>query len=304
MMYVLAHAEHNRSGIAFAQHYSVRASERGLIPGGDAAWNSNYTEKTFGIDTTHDATHGTASAGDFARARPDLFLRHVLTNLIDSRTVVLVFLVFTIGLWPWLQEDLRSLRAASVFFLMMSVPPLVDVVVIYPREHYAMLLVPALIVFAVRVADPLLRKQPRVRWVLATGFVLIWALTLHRHHPTTPGSAFAAERLNLHRVECARSVDEAAVSANPTNFDVALIPAIYFVHPRTNAALAAPADWDEFKTWAAVNKPAWISVDADLETKYGVTLMELDKFLQDEMNYERHLCPAEAQFAIYTNEGR
>lgn len=304
MYYVLRHAEHNRSGIAFAQHYSVRASERGLIPTGDSAWNSDYTERTFGIDTTHDATHVTASIGDFARAKPRLFLMHILANLCDRRTIVLVLLVLGVGLWPWLRKELRPLRAASVFFLVLSVPPLVDVVVIYPREHYAMLLVPALIIFAVRLADPLLRKQPRVLWVVAAGFVLIWTLTLRRHHPTTPGSAFAAERLNLRRVECARDVDEAAVSSYPVVFDVVQIPDVYFVHPRTNAALAAPGTWTDFKSWVAGNRPAWVSVDADLGARYGVTAGEMDEFLRDDMKYARHLCPAEAQLAIYTNDAR
>lgn len=302
MLYVLAHAEHNRSGIAFAQHYSVRASERGLIPSGDSAWNSDYTERMFGIDTAHDATHTTASIGDFARAKPRLFVLHILGNLFDRRTMVLVLLVLSVGLWPWLREGLRPLRPASAFFLVLCVPPLMDIVVIYPREHYAMLLVPALIMFGVRLADPWLRKQPRVLWVLAAGFVLIWALTLHRHHPTTPGSAFAAERLNLYRVECAREVDAAALSQNAAIFDVALIPDIYLVHPRTNAAIAAPAGWDGFKAWATESRPAWVSVDADLATRYGVTAGELDDFLREGLGYTRHVCPAKAQFAIYTND--
>jgi hypothetical protein len=131
MLYVLAHAQHNRSGIAFAQHYSVRASERGLVPKGDAAWNSDYTERTFGIDTSHDATHVTASIGDFARAKPRLFLRHILTNLCDSRTVLFLPLVLAVGLWPWFRKDLRPLRAASAFFLVICVPPLADIVVIH-----------------------------------------------------------------------------------------------------------------------------------------------------------------------------
>lgn len=304
MLYVLAHAQHNRSGTAFAQHYSVRASERGLVPKGDAAWNSDYTERTFGIDTSHDATHGTASIADFARAKPRLFLRHILTNLCDSRTVIFLPLVLVVALWPWIRKDLRSLRAASAFFVMVSLPPLVDIVVIYPRDHYAILLVPALIVLAVRLAEPLLRKNPPVPWVLAIGFALIWLLTLHRHHPTAPESALTGERLNLRRVQCARNVDRAAVSPNSVIFDAARIPAIYLVHPRTNTAPAALRDWSEFKIWAVQTRPAWISVDADLATQYHVTPMQFAQFLQNNMGYSPHLCPAEAQLAIYTNDYR
>jgi hypothetical protein len=302
MLYVLAHAQHNRSGIAFAQHYSVRASERGLVPKGDAAWNSDYTERTFGIDTSHDATHGTASIADFARANPRLFLRHILTNLCDSRTALFLPLVLVVAFLPWFRRDLCHLRAASAFFLVLSVPPLADIVVIYPRDHYAILLVPALILLAVQLAVPLLRKKPPVPWVLAFGFTLIWFLTLHRHHPATPGSALTGERLNLRRIQCVRNVDQAALSSNSAVFDIALIPAVYLVHPRTGTAPADLRDWSQFTTWAAQTRPAWISVDADLATQYHVTPMQLDQFLQNELGYTQHLCPAEAQLAIYTND--
>ena len=304
MLYVLAHAQHNRSGIAFAQHFSVRASEHGLVPKGDAAWNSDYTERTFGIDTAHDATHGTASIADFARAKPGLFIRHILTNLRDSRTVFFLPLVLAVTLWPWFRESLRPLCAASAFLLILSVPPLADIVVIYPRDHYAILLVPALVLFAVQLAEPLLPKKPPFSWVLVCGFALIWFLTLHRHHPTAPGSALTLERLNLRRVQCARNVDRDAVSPNSAIFDAVQIPAIYLIHPRTTTTPADLQDWSELETWAAQTRPAWISVDADLATQYRVTPMQLDQFLQDDMGYSPHLCPAEAMLAIYTNDNR
>ena len=303
MSWVIGHAEHNRSGIAFAQHYSVRASERGLVPKGDAAWNSDYTERTFGIDTTHDATHGTASIGDFARARPGLFLRHILSNLSDRRTVVFLPLVLAVGLLPWLRKDLRSLRGASAFFLCISVPVLADIVVIYPRDHYAILLVPALILLAVQLAA-ILPEKPPFPWVLALGFAMIWYFTLHRQHPTMPGSTLTLEQQNLRRVECAREVDRAAVSAQQTIFDAAQIPAIYLVHPRTSSVPADFRGWPEFKAWAALSRPAWISVDEELAMEYHVTPMQIDQFLQEDMRYEEHLCPAEAQLTIYTDDDR
>ena len=304
MVYVMSHAEHNRSGIAFAQHYSVRASERGLVPKGDAAWNSDYTERTFGVDTKHDATHGTASIGDFARAKPGLFLGHMLRNLSDGRTLLLVPIVLGVALLPWLRRDLRALRGASVFFLMVSLPPLVDIAAIYPRDHYAILLVPALILLAVQLARPLLRERPPVPWVLGVGFALIWLLTLHRQQQTVAGSGLTLEQRNLRRVQCAREIDQAAVSQNSSVFDAATIPAIYLVHPQMSIAPATLLEWAGFKAWAVQTRPAWIAVDADLATQYGVTPMQLAQFLQEELGYTLHLCPAEAQLAIYTNDKR
>ena len=173
-----------------------------------------------------------------------MFLRHILTNLSDSRTLFFLPLVLAVGLLPWLREELRPLRAVSAFFLMVSVPPLVDIVAIYPRDHYAILLVPVLILLAVQLAKPLLRERPPVPWVLAAGFALIWFLTFHRQHQTAPGSALTGERLNLRRVQCARSVDQAAVSPNSAILDAAQIPAIYLVHPRTSVGGADPACLD------------------------------------------------------------
>ena len=301
MFYVLAHAQQNRSGIAFAQHYNLRASERGLIPKGDTAWNSDYTEKTFGIDTAHDATHVTASISDFARAKPKLFLRHILANLCDIHTLFLLALVLTVGLWAWFRKDLRALRGASAFFLIISVPPLVDIVVIYPRDHYAVLLVPVLILFAVRLAQPLLPKRAAVAWVLACGFFLIWLTTVHRHHPTMPGSALTLERLNLRRVECVRDADQAAAAAHSAIFDAARIPAIYLARQRTATTPADLGDWSAFKTWAAHIQPAWISVDANVAALYAVTPMQLDQFLRNDMGYTLHTCSADAQLAIYVS---
>jgi hypothetical protein len=304
MSWVIGHAEHNRSGIAFAQHYSVRASERGLVPKGDAAWNSDYTERTFGIDTGHDATHGTVSIGDFARARPGLFLRHMLTNLCDGRTLFLLPIVLGVGLLPWFREDLRPLRAAGAFFLMIGVPPLADIVAIYPRDHYAILLVPSLVLLGVQVARPLLRKRPPTVWVLGAGFALIWLLTLHRQHSTVARSVLTLEQRNLRRVECMREVDQAAASANSAVFDAAQIPAIYLAHPRTDVGITDLRDWPAFKAWAMQTRPAWISVDGDMARRYGVTPIQVDGFLQSDMGYTQHVCPAEAQLAIYTNDAR
>jgi hypothetical protein len=154
------------------------------------------------------------------------------------------------------------------------------------------------------LAEPLLRKKLPVPWVLAFGFALIWFLTLHRQHPTVPGSALTWERLNLRRVQCVRKVDQAALSPNSDVFDAAQIPAVYLVHPRANTTLADLGDWSEFTTWAIQTRPAWISVDADLAAQYRVTPVQLDQFLQNELGYTPHLCPAEAQLAIYTNDSR
>jgi len=302
MLYVLAHTEHNRSGIAFAQHYSVRASERGLVPKGDAAWNSDYTERTFGVDSTHDATHGTASIADFARAKPGLFLRHILTNLCDIRTIVFLPLVLAVALWPWFRSDLRSLRPAGAFFLAVSLPPLADIAVIYPRDHYAILLVPALIVLALQMSGPLLRTKPPAPWMLVPGFALIWFTTLHRQHPTAAGSPLTLEQLNLRRVECARGIDRSTAPANPVIFDAAATPAVYLAHPRTSTAPADLPGWSEFKTWTAQTRPAWISTDVELATQYGVTPVQLDRFLQNDLGYKAHVCPGEAQLTIYTSD--
>jgi hypothetical protein len=300
MIYVLAHTLHERSGMAFAQHYSVRASERGLLPKGDSAWNSDYTERTFGVDTGHDAGHGTASIADFARAKPGLFLRHILTNLCDGRTVVFLPLVLTAGLWPWFRAELRPLRPAAAFFLAVSLPPLVDIAVIYPRDHYAILLVPALIVLALQMAGPLLRMRPPVPWMLAPGCALIWFTMLHRQHPTVAGSPLTLERLNLRRVQCARGVDQFAAPQNPAVFDAAAIPVVYLVHARTSTGAADLPGWVQFKAWAMERRPAWISADAELATQYGVTPGQVDRFLREELGYVPHVCAAEAEITIYT----
>jgi hypothetical protein len=55
MLYVMRHAQSARSGMAFAQHYNVRASEHGLIPNGRDNWKGPYAEQTFGVDLGHTA---------------------------------------------------------------------------------------------------------------------------------------------------------------------------------------------------------------------------------------------------------
>jgi hypothetical protein len=308
---LIAKAPSQRSGMAFAQHFNIRSAFRGEIPLGPDTWRSNYAELRFGVDTGHNAGESTASIGEFFRANPRLFLRQVFDNLTDSHTIFLLAFLLGVVLLPWLRKDTASLRPASLFVLLVSVPPLAGIIVIFPHNHYAAILLPSLTLFALQVLNVERWPRPSIPWVLAPGVALLAYLYIGRAHMQKTPMSF--ERLNLLRIECERQWDQPGSHANASVFSVNEIFPAFLDGPRPLVFPWTLSTWDQFQSWAVENQPAWISVDTPvssqygyvpLATRYGVTPEQLAAFLQRGLGYTAHACRADAQLTVYTHDKR
>jgi hypothetical protein len=300
MVAVMAHSRFSRSGLAFSQHFAARAEEHGLIP--RQPWNSLYAVNAFGIHS--DVVNlGGVSVVDFLRANPYLFARHVLQNLVDRKTLVMLACLLPALLWPWLRGN-RSDRAtqrhrvASIYLALASVPPLLGILVIYPREHYLVLIAPSLLLFIlqmlplphdVRVPTPL---------ILVAACALIF-LVQRRGQPAYDPFR-QTERRDLRRLQCVRAADLLFPDSTRPAFDAAALGNTYFDSPRTIVTPSTLTSWTAFQSFAAQSHPLWITADDALLAQYAITQAQLDSFLQGTMGYRPHPCRTTANLRVYT----
>jgi hypothetical protein len=73
-------------------------------------------------------------------------------------------------------------------------------------------------------------------------------------------------------------------------------PIIRFVLPYTLP------QWSQLTVWALATRPAWIAVNPDLTTQYRVASAQIEQFLQNDLSYIQHPCPAYARMTIYTSD--
>ena len=295
----------NRSGMAFVQHFYMRAALSGLIKPGEGI-DSDYTQRMFGLDQGRNYNHLTHTLGDYFHANPRLFLHHVLANVTDRRTLILLLFLLVVGVGLWFLRG-GELRPVSVYLGCICVPPLVAISLFYPRNHYAMILVPTvalLIVQLLPAGGVLWLRSPRGRIVATMAVVLFFAFLVRvtqlelRYYP------FDFQRRNLARAQCAQDVDRAVSNPSPMVFDGEQNLSIYALHYRNPVQPFELANFAGFKAWVAAKRPVWIAVDPEVEREYAVQRQTMDDFLQRESHYTPHACPVAAEVTIYTQNDR
>lgn len=295
---VLHHADRSRSGIAFAQHFNMRAAEHGGLHT-TAAWKEDYALRVFHLDPGHDATNTTTSIGDFFRANPHLFLRHIARNLIDKRTLEILLPSLVLLAWPWFFGAAAHMRHASFYLLVAALPSVAAMIVIYPRPHYAILVFPMLLLYATQLPDGNGWLTPPL-WVLPVGCLLIWYTNVGsrlRHETLEP----PAIRMNLERIQCTRAFDRSTPARRPV-FDATGIKFIYLFHDHDAQTLATLPTWQQFQTWATTSQPEWISTDPGVAKAYGIAPDDFDDFVRGKLRFTPHVCAAAPELTIYTND--
>jgi hypothetical protein len=303
ILYHLRNYSHARSGMAFAQHYNIQAASRGLLPA-PIAWKLDYAQRVFNVDTAHTAADTTATISQYFHANPRLFLLFVGRNFINFRCLIPLAVLLAAVLWPWLRENARKFRPASLFLLILAVPPMAGVIFIYPDAHYWVIFIPALTVFALHMMKrPQWFDAPSVPWVLGTGCALIWLFNVgFALREDIPLWDVHENQRNLSRVECVRELDLMAEPARPDVFDSAGMVPVYFTNGRRITGPDTLADWPKFRAWVDATRPSWITADAVLGMEYHVSAAELGGFLQGEMGYTAHPCDFDAKMTVYTRD--
>ncbi len=286
-----------RDGIAFMQHFNLRASEHGTLPAGEQAFFSFYAMHRFGLVQRPDQPPPGIAV--YFHANPGLFLNHLRENLCDARTIALSILLAAVILWPWFSRRHRSLRSASLYLGCLSLPPVASMIAIYPRDHYAITLAPALAIFTLQLLEPWRWLKPTPAGALLTAAALLGCLAFSWHYDR---GHFAHERFQLTRIAFAREVDRAAPDADPLVMDMDGDLTPFVPHPRASlASYLWPADWRSFKTWALAHRPAWISYDDQLVARYGVSQAVFEDFARHDLGYTMHVCPQDRKLILFTH---
>ncbi|MEL0028008.1 MAG: hypothetical protein VW625_04990 [Perlucidibaca sp.] len=291
-------SDSGRSGVAFAQHYNLRAAEQGLIA--DDPWTSDYALRVFHVDAGHNAATTTLPLGAYAKADPARFLGHVMTNLRDPRTLVLTLLVLALSLWPWLRRG-REQQAAGLYVLLVSLPPLAASLLIYPRYHYAVTILPVLVLHAVA----LLRCERwlparHVRWLAALALLpmLVFALApdllAQRSLPSRPG---------LTAISCLRTLETERAGQGGLMLDPIGFPATYLRQPWRRVGAQDFSGWPDFTRWLDTARPDWVLVTPGLAGHFGQSPAALDTRLTVTAGYLPRHCPAPSGLTVYVRGG-
>jgi hypothetical protein len=292
MVAVVKHSEQSRSGLAFVQHYNLRASQKGLL-GGESAPLSLYAYKVF-----HVAPRSGATMGEFFRANPRLFLGHVLDNAMDPKFFLALAALVAVTAYLWLIVKEGSLISASVFVVVISIPVAIGSLLVYPRRHYSVIAVPTVLLFAIQVIKPeRWMRKVSVPLVLlgATALIVARPLLKHQipnHHP------------GLLSVRCLRDLDASEAGRSSTMFDSIGIPNVYLISPKVQGSIFYISDLQGFERWTRETKPDWIVTGPDMALQYHMTAAELDELIQSEFRYVPHACPTTTGLTVYTAPAR
>jgi hypothetical protein len=152
-----------RSGVAFEQHYNLRAHERGLLP--ENPWVSSYARQFFAPTTDGGRP---PSIVDYARAKPVEFGAHIVRNTMDPQ-----FLVFVAAAGALLWTTRRQLARWEVLFLLAACFPLVSSsLLIFPRLRYYIAVAPLAVALLANALPVLLAATtPQRRVWLIRGLV-------------------------------------------------------------------------------------------------------------------------------------
>jgi hypothetical protein len=290
----------NRSAFALIDATNLRGFEDGQLPPGEQPFLSHWAQQQYGLDQDHLACCLTHRVVDFARAKPAFFAHHLWENLTDVRPAFLIVFVAFLTLYPWMKWGDSQLRAGSAYLLCICQSSIVSVLVVYPRDHYAMSLVPSLTIYSLHVLKPWTWAKPTRAWAL--GFAVFFLACIGVSVNRFQRAPFPMQRLNLERIQCGRAVDRAVLDGKPLVYDSTRDIADYTTHFRLPVYPEHYKNFAEFKHFALTEKPVWIAADSDVARGYGTNLGELDRFLREDLGYVAHICPADSALTVYAKQ--
>lgn len=295
MLFCVRHTGSTRSGFAFSQHFNVRAAAKGLIPAqGD--WNSTYALQRFHIRAKTLDYIPDASIGDFYRANPQLFLGQVRDNLFDPHTIAAFCLLGVVLLAAWLR---RERRAAALYVALVSAPVVCSVLLIYPRPHYLVIVLPALLLTALSLLPERLSLARPPLWLLLPVGCLLIALKAHylAHHYLQFNTS---DKQSLATVRCIRALqDSGPPPGSVLDTVTSQFDDIYLRAPLRRIPSHRLENWSSYRRAVLDSRPAWI-IERDNDDYYGQPAGTAAAFLSAQQGYTAHPCPAGKGLVIYT----
>mgnify|MGYP000529399046 CR=1 FL=1 len=296
MAHVQQLSDTGRSGIAFAQHVNLRASERGELVGTNP-WTSDHALREFNIDTGHNAANTSASVADFMRANPQRFAHHLWLNLLDLRTLLLTATILLLVLWPWWRGGHAALRPASIYVGLVSLPTLAATLLIYPRLHYAVSILPLLVVLALLLLRPQrLLKLVHAPWLLLAASPVMLAMAVGPR--ALLSGHWLSERPGLATVSCLRALEQGMAPGSRLMLDALGYPQAYLTGDwRVEPDFSIP-NRNALQAWLHVQHPDWV-VSVPQQIQRLQLTPESFTTLMTGQGYRAHVCPSPSVVTVY-----
>jgi hypothetical protein len=294
VLYSKSHSDSWRSGWAFLQHYNYRAWKSGRLH--EDPWGSDYAAHVFHLSA---APHFDPTIAGYFRANPALFLQHVRSNLFSPLMVVLVLAVAALAAWPWCSARSSGLRAAGLYLLFVSLPVFGSSALIYPRPHYAVIVLPALLIVALQYLP---EQAPYALWpLLLCGccLILLDSRQYRRHRPEF-NTAF---RRNIPAIQCLREFERANGHGDGRIYDTVMAETsaqLYLDRPASSLHLGPLPDWGSFREAMQRSRPSRIITGLETPGLYGMTEDEFTARLEHELGYAAHPCQNSSGVTVYT----
>lgn len=154
-LFISRGSDTGRGAVAFEQHFNLRASERGEL-GNQVPWTAKHARQFFFQNEDRDVRY---KLSDYAKANPTAVATHVVRNIVDVRTLLL--LLASAGIAFALFRSGRPL--AAVYVTVMSLPPLISCALIYPRNHYVVTVLLTLVAAGTIVLNDLIAKRQQLQ---------------------------------------------------------------------------------------------------------------------------------------------
>lgn len=285
ILWSMIHSSTGRSGYAFAQHYNYRAVLSGVLR--EDPWSSDYAYRVFGLQAPH-GSYGEATVGDFFHANPHLFLEHLRRNLTDAHTLGLLLIIAIVVLLPWSKPALRPWRNASVFVAISSIPVISSSVIIFPRPHYAVIVLPVLLLLALQmlVHVPLPATRTLFGLFLAACVLMLLESRLYNRHRRSFDSV---GRANISLVRCLADLEAQQSPGTAPVIDTVTLAGV-------DAYLPAPLH----RVAPETPRPRWIILGPNTPYAQAGTL----RSEAGAAGYTLHPCPTGTHVEVWTSPTR
>ncbi len=304
MAYVVKHSDAGRSGVAFAQHFTL--DSRGHASQSESAEynfadNFDRAYAMFGIDPL--ANGGKHSIGDFVRANPRLFVRRVLANLLSPVTLLFSAVMLVTALLLWRRGRQPAMRAASLYLLLIAVPTIVSMLLVFPDRHYMSIVFPVILLAGLQLMGPKLEARLSSSWMVPAVLFALMCVVCLRGVVFKRGP-YTAFRSGLRSVGCLRAADAQLAGAPVTALDMDSIQDVVkdvYIDPRIT--LVRPqglAGQLGLESWITQQRPGWVLLTPVGARAYQTQPAALAAFLASQ-GYASHPCPASTRLTVYAH---
>jgi hypothetical protein len=182
---------------------------------------------------------------------------------------------------------------------------MIIIVLIYPRPHYVGIVLPPILLLALQYVDAERQLATPAAWKpLLIGLPLMFLTVYSRHWYLSDFDSIAPS--NVAFIHCVRDVEKTDGVGDLTLYDTVTIDAddVYFPTRRIRLFPYVITSWPEFTNSMQQKHPAWIILGPNMTGLVHQSPAVVASYLEDNLGYVPHACPASTGATIYTQSKR